>query len=154
MSLEVPLPGAEPLALEYLVLDANGTLTDHGVLIDGVEERVRRLSRTLWIHMATADTFGAAESVAARLGVDFRRVATGADKERLVRELGPAATAAIGNGANDVAMLRTARLGIAVLGPEGASGAALAAADVVATTIGRALDLLGDPSALQATLRP
>lgn len=70
-----------------------------------------------------------------------------------MEELGPHATAAIGNGLNDVPMLRAAALGIAVIGPEGAGGATLAAADVVVLSIEAALGLLGDPLTLTATLR-
>jgi len=59
----------------------------------------------------------------------------------------------VGNGANDAAALRAAALGIAVIGPEGASAEALVAADVVCTSILQALDLLVDEQALTATLR-
>jgi soluble P-type ATPase len=60
---------------------------------------------------------------------------------------------AIGNGRNDVAMLEAAALGIAVLGPEGTAGGAVAAADVVARSVQEALALLTEPRALTATLR-
>jgi soluble P-type ATPase len=48
-----------------------------------------------------------------------------------VAALGADSTAAIGNGRNDAAMLRVARIGIAIVGPEGSASAAIAAADVV-----------------------
>jgi soluble P-type ATPase len=51
-------------------------------------------------------------------------------------------------------MLGEAALGIAVVGPEGAASASLAAADVVCGSILVALDLLLEPRALAATLRP
>jgi len=60
---------------------------------------------------------------------------------------------AIGNGANDAAMLQEAALGIAVLGPEGLAAEALLAADVVVASIEDALDLLLRPHRLVATLR-
>ena len=60
---------------------------------------------------------------------------------------------AIGNGTNDVLMLEHCSLGIVVLGPEGTSGAALRAADVICRSIEEALDLLLSPQALVATLR-
>ena len=50
-------------------------------------------------------------------------------------------------------MLAEAALGIAVVGPEGAAAATLAAADVVAPGIFSALDLLANPLRLTATLR-
>ena len=68
--------------------------------------------------------------------------------------LGADRVVAIGNGRNDEAMLRAARLGIAVIGTEGAATATLLAADVVCTSVTDALDLLLDERAITATLRP
>ena len=152
--LIVAVPGAAELRLEHLVLDVNGTLTDRGRLLDGVPERLRTVGSVLALHVVSSDTYGNAQEIAAGAGATFRRVAHGDEKRAVVERLGAAATAAIGNGRNDVAMLRAAALGIAVVGPEGANGGALAAADVVAGSIGAALDLLADPQALAATLRP
>jgi soluble P-type ATPase len=80
-------------------------------------------------------------------------IADGDDKARFVEGLGAERCVAIGNGANDAAMLAAAALGIAVVGPEGAAGSALLAADVVARSIADALDLVLDERALVATLR-
>ena len=60
---------------------------------------------------------------------------------------------AIGTGANEADMLREAALGIAVVGPEGLAGGALAAADVVVASIDDALGLLVNSNRLSATLR-
>jgi soluble P-type ATPase len=141
------------LRLEHLVLDLNGTLTDRGTLIDGVAERLERVGERLAVHLLSADTFGALADVARTLGVVAQTVATGAEKAGFVAGLGADACAAIGNGANDAAMLEAVALGIAVVGPEGAAGEAVRAADVVTRSIGDALDLLLDPRALVATLR-
>ena len=43
MTLSVPIPGRAELGLDHLLLDVNGTLTNRGVLIDGVEDRLERL---------------------------------------------------------------------------------------------------------------
>ncbi len=61
--------------------------------------------------------------------------------------------AAVGNGANDVEMLREAELGIAVLGYEGLAKGAADAADILVTSVHDALDLLLRPTRLLATLR-
>jgi P-type E1-E2 ATPase len=74
-------------------------------------------------------------------------------KAAFVRGLGAEHVVAIGNGANDAAMLQKAAIGIAVLGPEGLALEALLAADVVAPDILTALELLQDPARLVATLR-
>ena len=104
--------------------------------------------------IASADTFGTAAAVAERLGVESLVVESGADKARLVDRLGADRCVAIGNGANDAAMLERAALSIAIVGPEGASPLAVAAADVACRSVVEALDLLLDPRRLLATLRP
>jgi soluble P-type ATPase len=71
----------------------------------------------------------------------------------VLESLGAARSAVIGNGANDADVLAAAALGIAIIGPEGASALALSAADLVCHSITAALDLLADPRALTATLR-
>jgi soluble P-type ATPase len=153
MTLSVAIPGRAELRLEHLVLDVNGTLTNRGVLIDEVEARLGRLRGTLEIRLVSADTFGTLDAIAERLNVLAVRASSGEDKLRVLDELGRERCAVVGNGANDVAVLEGAALGLAVLGPEGASAAALRCADVVCASAADALDLLLDPKALSATLR-
>jgi len=152
--LTIDVPGAGSIRLAHLILDVNGTLTDRGTLIPGVADRLSRLADRLELHLLTADTFGTAGRLAIELGVAVTSISNGRQKAELVESLGADATAAVGNGRNDEAMLRAARLGIAVIGPEGAATATLAAADVVCRSVLDALDLLLDERALAATLRP
>ncbi len=147
------LPGADPIRIEHLVLDLNGTLSAHGTLIDGVVPRLVALAGDLELHIVTADTLGTAGRLAAALPTTVDTVGRGEDKVVLVRRLGSARTAAIGNGRNDEAMLREAVLGIAVIGPEGAATPTVMAADVVCHSILNALDLLFDEQTLASTLR-
>lgn len=141
------------MELEQLVVDLNGTLTNRGQLVEGVADRVAQISRTLSVSVLSSDTFGTLVDVAPRLGAVTTVIETGADKERIVRDLDAERCVAIGNGANDAKMLAAAAIGIVVLGPEGASGRAVAAADVICGSIVEALDLLLDARALTATLR-
>jgi len=154
VTLLVPIPGRAELGLDHLLLDVNGTLTNRGVLIDEVADRLRRLRGTLEIRLVSADTFGTLDAIAERLAVVAVRASSGQDKLRVLEELGRERCAVVGNGANDVAVLEAAALGLAVLGPEGASAAALRCADVVCASAADALDLLLDPMALSATMRP
>lgn len=154
MSIEVSVPGGTDLRLESLLLDVNGTLTNRGQLLDGVQPRIDRLRSTLDIHLVSADTFGTLDDIANHLGgLQVSRISTGQDKAAFAEQRGAARCAAVGNGANDHLMLTTVALGIAVIGPEGASARALAAADVASTSIAHALDLLLEPETLTATLR-
>lgn len=72
-----------------------------------------------------ADTFGTLVEIAQSLGVAGRQISSGVEKREFVWELDPTSCAAIGNGRNDAEMLAEVALGIAVLGPEGLSRAAL-----------------------------
>ncbi len=149
--IAVEIPGRGPLHLSRLLLDMNGTFTASGRLLPGVGPRLRRLALKLEIAVLTADTFGTAARTVATLPVTLETIHDGRDKARVAGS--GDGIVAIGNGRNDVAMLRRAALGIAVVGPEGAAAPLLGVADVVVTRIEDALDLLVDPRRLVATLR-
>ncbi|HTX46308.1 MAG TPA: HAD hydrolase family protein [Solirubrobacteraceae bacterium] len=153
MAIQVDIPGRAPLQLEHLLLDQNGTLTDRGALIGGVADRLTRVGEHLALHVLTADTFGTLDALTHELGVEGHRVSTGAEKLTFLNALGSERCAAIGNGKNDVLMLTAAAVGIAVIGPEGASSSAIAGADLVCKSIVDALELLLDERVLIATLR-
>jgi len=135
------------------MLDFTGTLSLDGRLLPGVAGRIRKIACMLRVTVMTADTFGAAARALEGLPVDLRIVGRGAEKAALVRKLGAKQVIAIGNGRNDTPMFKAAALGIAVVGPEGASGELVRIADVVVCDIRDALDLLLNPLRLKATLR-
>ena len=155
--LAVDIPGRGQLRLTHAVLDVNGTIACDGELLPGVAERLGTLSASLEVHLLTADTHGRQDELDRELGIRAVRLASATgqaeEKAEYVRRLGPAGVAAVGNGANDALMIGEAALGIAVVGPEGAAGAAVRAADVVVADIRTALDLLLRPRRLVATLR-
>jgi soluble P-type ATPase len=153
MTVVIALPGRPEIELTELVLDYTGTLSRDGVLLAGVAERITALAARLRVTVMTADTRGTARRELAGLPLTVELVRDGKAKAERVRKLGPGRTAAVGNGRNDVAMVRLAALGIAVLGDEGTAGELIRVADVVAPDITSALDLLADPVRLVATLR-
>lgn len=155
--IEIDVPGWRSLRLQHLVIDVNGTIALDGAILPGVADRIRRLRHVLEPHLLSSDTYGQIEQVAAILQVDAVRL-RGAEpaaeqKAVFIRSLGAMGVVAIGNGANDVAMLEEAALGIAVLGREGLAASALAAAHVVVPSVEEGLDLLAHPQRLVATLR-
>lgn len=152
MSLTIEIPGRHRLELDYLLLDQNGTLSRKGELLPGVKERLDALRNRLSIHILSGDSFGTLEQVARELGIDARTVETGVAKRDFVDRLGGDRCAAIGNGYNDVEMFKGCALSIAVIGPEGASHAAIAA-QILCNSITDALDLLIDTRMLAATLK-
>jgi soluble P-type ATPase len=150
--LQIEMPDGGDLVLETLVLDINGVLTLDGELIPGVESRLARLGEDLAVRLVSRDTLGRGEAIARQLGVGFDRV-TGTDKMSVIGLLAPERAVMVGNGNSDVAALEACAAGIVVVGPEGCSAGALAAADVVVTDVSDALDLLLIPSRLVSTLR-
>jgi soluble P-type ATPase len=155
--IELEIPNVGRVRLRHLVLDVNGTLALDGRLLPGVAQRLARLRSSLDVHLVTANTHGTQDEIDRELGVKSVRVLPdrpdGEQKLAYLRGLGADEAVAIGNGANDVLMLREAALGICVLGPEGLASAALGAADVVVPDVNTGLDLLLNPRRLVATLR-
>lgn len=155
--LEIAWPGAPPLRLTHLLMDINGTLTVDGRLLPGVAGRLQRLAEVLKPVLVTADTMGTAAEVAQTLGAELVRLEPecGAEQKlRLIEQLGPQNTVAVGNGRNDALMLQAAALGVAVIQAEGACGATLKQADLVFLSVNDALDALLAPARLVASLRP
>lgn len=153
--LTVDIPGRGRLEIAHLVLDLNGTLAVGGIVPDAVVDRLRALSNDIRVHVVTADTFGTAARLHGQ-GIQTQVLPPGDHveaKAAIVRALGVSHTIAIGNGSNDEAMVREAAVGIAIVGREGAAARTALAADIVATRIEDALDLLLTPARLIATLR-
>ena len=154
--IEIDVPGWRRLRLDNLVLDLNGTLAVDGHLLP-VHASVGELRQRLNVCLLSADTHGTLDEVADALGVRAVRLEPGGgeaeQKAEFVRGLGPESVAAVGNGANDVAMLKIAALAVTVLGEEGCAVHAIQASDVLVGSADEALDLLLHPQRLAATLR-
>jgi P-type E1-E2 ATPase len=154
--IEIEVPGRGTYHLKHLVLDVNGTIAVDGQLIEGVATRVSKLRRLIEVHLLTADTQGRQQAIDAQLKMKAARITPdneATQKASFVQQLGNENVCAIGNGANDAAMLERAKLAIAVLGEEGLAGETLSRADIVVPHVNTALDLLLTPLRLIATLR-
>ena len=156
LMIEIEIPGFKQFHFEHLVLDVNGTIAKDGLLIEGVAELLAELGSGLSIHLITADTHGHQEAIDRILslkGVLIPKEKQAEAKLKYIEQLGADKVVAVGNGANDAAMLGAAGLGICVVGPEGSAVQALARADVVVPDIRAALELIAFPLRLIATLR-
>ena len=154
--IEIDIPGFGSLRLERLILDYNGTIAVDGQPVQGVKERLIALARHVEIHVLTADTFGGVEKKLSAIPCKIHVLPIEAqDKGKMeyVDRLGAGGTVCIGNGRNDVMMLKKAALGIAVVQDEGVAASAVLSADVVVTDILFALDLISNQMRLIATLR-
>lgn len=154
--IELDIPGRGVLRLQHLVTDVNGTLAVDGQLIDGVAAQIEALREQLTIHLLTADTHGRQAAIDRQLDLQAIRIQPGneaAQKADYVRRLGAETVVALGQGANDAAMLKEAALGICVLSREGLATEALAGADLLMPDIATALELLSKPLRIVASLR-
>ena len=154
--IEIQIPCFGQLELDHIVLDYNGTLALDGKLLKGVEDRLGKLAQIFQVHILTADTFGEASSqlkdISCKLHV-LKKNKEAFQKQDYVRLLGSENVVAVGNGNNDQGMLKTAALGIAVIGFEGCAIAAIQAADIIVTDINHGLELMLNPLRCKATLR-
>lgn len=154
--IEIEIPGFTSFHFAHLVLDVNGTIAKDGRLIQGVSELLASLGSKLRVHMVTADTHGNQRVIDSQLGLVAVLIPAqdqASAKRDYIEQLGSDTVAAIGNGANDAAMLEKAALGICVVGPEGSALQALLKADIVVPDICAGLELLIYPKRLIATLR-
>ncbi len=154
--IEIEVPGFTRYRLQHIVLDVNGTIAKDGRLLEGVKELFAELSPKLDIHLVTADTHGGQKIIDETLGLAAVRIdSQNQVKAKLdyIRRLGADRVVAVGNGANDSAMLEHAALGIIIIGPEGAAVESLLNARVAVSDIRSALELLLHPKRLMATLR-
>lgn len=152
----IDIPGYGRLELQHFVTDYSGTLSEDGMILDGVKEKLTDLSKLLSIHILTSDTFGKATDQLRGIPCTLH-VLEGDDhskqKEAYVLRLGADNVVALGNGNNDAGMLKAARLGIAVCLREGCSVEAAAVSRILVKSPIDAIDLLLYPKRLMATLR-
>ena len=154
--IEIAIPGFTTFRFQHLVLDVNGTIAKDGQLLGGVQDLLSALRTRLDLHLVTADTHGNQSTIDRLLGLEAVRIPSldqAKAKLDYIERLGVETVAAVGNGANDAAMLGRAALGILIIGPEGSAVEALLRAKVVVPDIRAALELLLFPKRLMATLR-
>jgi P-type E1-E2 ATPase len=154
--IEINVPGWKALELEHLICDVNGTLAIDGKLLEGLVKEITELRKKISVHLITADTHGQQNIISQQLNLPAELLTPGKEsyqKAEFTRQMGAEHVVAIGQGANDAEMLKTAALGICVLSKEGCSANALLNSDIITPDIYTALDLLNHPLRIVATLR-
>ncbi len=149
------VPGYGSLALENVVLDLNGTLTESGEFISGVLDRLSALEEAGFkIYVLSGDTRGTlAKALRQSPGIKSAVTKTAEAKRRFVESIGPERTVCIGNGNIDLEMFKVAKLSICTIQAEGATTKAILEADIAVTHITHGLEMLLDSDRLIATLR-
>jgi len=154
--IELSIPGRGIIQLEHLVSDVNGTLAVDGQLADGLGRILSSLRDRITLHLLTADTHGCQDIIDKQLNLQAIRIQPGNEsqqKANYVQRLGAENVIAIGQGANDADMLKSAAIGVCLLSAEGAAVETLLSADLVVPDIYTALALLERPLRLVASLR-
>ena len=154
--MEIYIKGFKDMNIENLLLDYNGTIGRSGKLISEIVPLLKKLSEALNIYVITADTNNTVSSELKDLPVEIIIIkGIDEDKEKLeaLEKLGKDCTVAIGNGNNDVHILKESILGIGIIDEEGISTKALLNSDIIVKNPVDALLLLLNPKRLIATLR-
>ncbi|MBD3353874.1 MAG: hypothetical protein GF364_20495 [Candidatus Lokiarchaeota archaeon] len=151
------IPGFGECVIDNLFLDLNGTINFYGELRADIKDYIRELKKFFKIYIVSANTRGDLAKIAKELDVHFKQTQNNINEQdakmNILNELRPENTIVIGNGNNDVKCLKNARIGIAVIGREGASTRAINAADISITDISEGFRLILDENAIRATLR-
>ena len=148
-------PGQEPLAIEFLLIDFEGTLAFDRRVHPKARDKLNLLSKRSKIYILAKGEQEAIGEILKKIKAEVIYLTEGEASQRkldLLRQVGATRAVAIGNGVDDAAMIEEAGLGICIIGKEGTSAEATKKADVVFTDILHALDFLLKPLRHKATL--
>lgn len=153
--IPIQRPGREPLEIEFILLDFEGTLAQDRRVHPKVKDKINLLSKRTKIYILKKGEKEVTNETLEKVKAEVFYIKEGEasqQKLNLLRQLGAMRTVAIGNGTDDVSMIEEAGLGICVIGKEGAAVEVLKKADLVVTNILDALDFLLKPLRQKATL--
>jgi soluble P-type ATPase len=148
-------PGQEPLSIEFILVDFEGTLASDRRVHPKARDKLNLLSKRSKIYILAKGEQEAIGEILKKVKAEVIYLTEGEASQRkldLLRQVGATRTVAIGNGVDDAAMIEEAGLGICIIGKEGTSAEATKKADVVFTDILHALDFLLKPLRHKATL--
>jgi len=148
-------PGQEPLEIDHLLIDFEGTLAMDRRVHPKAKDKINLLSKRLKIYIFTKEEKERVEEALKRVKAEIiflNRGEASRQKLELIQSLGAFRTAVIGNGIDDLSIMKEAALGMVILGKEGTSGALIQIANLVFTDVIDALDFLLKPLRQSATL--
>ena len=152
----IEIPHFKTLVITHIVCDYNGTIATDGTVLAEIKVLFEHLTKHYQIHVITADTFGSVHTQLQDYPVEIKVLTSDnhtQEKADNITSLGASHCVAIGNGNNDTYMLKTAVIGIALLGDEGCASGLLLHSDITCKSIEDALELFLHPKRLIATLR-
>lgn len=154
--IEINIPGRKKLKISNIVFDYNGTVALDGFMPEQVKKMIIRLSQDLNIYIITADTYGNVREQCKDMPVSIETFAEGNAtiyKKQFIEKIGAECTIAVGNGLNDIEMLKTASLSISVIGEEGCASLAIVNSDITCRDIMDVFSMVLKKDRIRATLR-
>ena len=153
----IPLqrPGREPLEIECILIDFEGTLATDRRVHPKAKDKMNLLSKRTKIYILAKEPREPVETVLRKVKAEriyFKEGEGSQTKLNLLHQLGEHRTAVIGNGVDDISAIENAGLGICVMSREGTAQEAIGKADVVFMNILDAFDFLLKPLRQGATL--
>lgn len=153
--IEINIPGYKNIRIKNIVFDYNGTLAVDGIPLAKSIEHLKNLNKKVNVYVLTADTFGTSKKY---LPDEISLKIIGQNdqqfkKRDFVQSLGANETIAVGNGLNDILMVKIAVLGVAILDKEGCANPTLKNADLIYKNIIDFLESLENKKRIIATLR-
>ncbi len=153
--ISIQRPGKEPLEIDYLLIDFEGTLASDGRVHPKAKDKINLLSKRTKIYILAKGEREKVEETLRRVKAELffvKEEESSVQKLDLLLNLGPSRAVVIGNGMDDLQMMEEAGLSMAIIGKEGASGGLIQTADLVFTHIVDALDFLLKPLRQKSTL--
>ncbi len=152
----IEIPNEKNLEIRTIICDYNGTIAKDGNVLLSIKLLFEKLAENYKIYVITADTFGSVKAQLDTYPCEIKILSSDNhtnEKADFIKNLGAKHCIALGNGNNDALMLKTAEIGIAILGDEGCSKETLLTSDILCKNIEDGLELLVFPKRLVATLR-
>ncbi len=154
--MKIEVPDFKTINIENLLFDYNGTLAKDGKIDNKTKKILQKLTKYFRVFVITADTFGSVKEelkdIHAKVLILKSKNHT-KEKAKFLKKLGKKKTAAIGNGNNDILMIKEAILSISIVADEGCSSKTLISSDIVCKDIKDAMKLFLKPKRVVATLR-
>ncbi len=153
--IRIERPGLSPVEIEFVLIDLEGTLAIDRRVHPKAKDKINLLSKRARIYILTKEKKELIEENLRKVKAEIVYFAESGSSQRkldLLHQLGPARCVAIGNGADDAAMIKEAAIGISIIGKEGSAGEAVRNSDLVFTDILDALEFLLKPLRQKTTL--
>ncbi|BEP30055.1 HAD family hydrolase [Helicovermis profundi] len=152
----INIPNYDEIHIKNIVFDMNGTIAENGIIDEENRLRILELSKIYKVFILTADTYGTIERyfTDTKVCVNILKSSNGTkEKKEFIEKIGKTNTIAVGNGSNDAEMIKTAKLGICIIGSEGASKKALLNSDIIFNSFKDVYKALMNTKRIIATLR-